>query len=82
MDHIDILYYKIFDSLIVLRDVRDQFHTYSANDIKKLISSKINSKKRGPKDLELLYNLETMIRDIRESFIVAKNELNKDNLTS
>ena len=82
MDYADILYYKIFDSLIALRDVRDQFHTYSANDIKKLISSKLNSKKRGPKDLELLYNLETMIRDIRESFIVAKNELNKDNLTS
>jgi hypothetical protein len=38
-------------------------------------SSKLNSKKRGPKDLELLYNLEIMIRDIRESFIVAKNEL-------
>ena len=80
MDHTDILYYKIFDSLLLLRDVRDQFHTYSASDIKKLILSKLNTKKRGPKDLELLYNLETMIRDIRESFKVAKNEINKDNL--
>ena len=77
MDHTDNLYYKIFDTLVVLRDVSDQFRTYSANDIKKLISSKINAKKRGPKDLELLFNLEAMIRDIRESFIVAKNELNK-----
>ena len=80
MDHTDNLYYKIFDTLVVLRDVSDKFRTYSANDIKKLISSKINSKKRGPKDLELLYNLEAMLRDIRESFIVAKSELNKENL--
>jgi hypothetical protein len=80
MDHTDNLYYKIFDTLVVLRDVSDQFRTYSANDIKKLVSSKINAKKRGPKDLELLYNLEAMLRDIRESFIVAKSELNKENL--
>jgi hypothetical protein len=77
MDYTDNLYYKIFDTLVLLRDVSDQFRTYSANDIKKLISSKLNAKKRGPKDLELLFNLEAMIRDIRESFIVAKNEINK-----
>lgn len=47
MDHIDILYYKIFDSLIVLRDVRDQFHTYSANDIKNLFHQKLIQKKRS-----------------------------------
>jgi len=77
MDYTDNLYNKIFDTLLVLRDVREQYKTYSANDIKKLILSKLNAKKRGPKDLELLFNLEAMIRDIRESFIIAKNELNK-----
>jgi hypothetical protein len=43
--------------------------------LKDLFHQNLIQKKRGPKDLELLYNLEIMIRDIRESFIVAKNEL-------
>jgi hypothetical protein len=73
--HADSLYYKIFDTMLVLKDVSDLFKTYSATDIKNLIASKLKAKKRGPKDLEALYNLEMMIRDIREQFIVAKNEL-------
>ncbi len=81
MDPIDDLYPKILDTLLVLKDVSYQFQTYSANDIKKLITAKIKAKKRGPKDLDALYNLEEMIRTIRESFIEAKNRLDKDEVT-
>jgi hypothetical protein len=81
MDPENDLYPKILDTLLVLKDVSYQFQTYSANDIKKLIATKIKAKKRGPKDLDALYNLEAMIRTIRESFIEAKNELDKDIVT-
>ena len=74
--HSDSLYYKIFDTMLILKDVSYIFQTYSATDIKKLIATKLKAKKRGPKDLEALYNLEMMIRNIREEFIVAKNEMN------
>ena len=57
----DDLYYKIFDTLRVLRDVRDDFSTYSAQDIKKLVASK----QRRP--LKKLYRLEAMITDLREA---------------
>ena len=57
----DELYYKIFDTLRVLRDVRDEFHTYSAQDIKKLVASK---QRRA---LKQLYRLEAMIADLREA---------------
>ena len=57
----DELYYKIFDTLRVLRDVRDEFMTYSAQDIKKLVASK----QRRP--LRQLYTLEAMIADLRET---------------
>jgi hypothetical protein len=73
--HSDSLYYKIFDTMLVLKDVSYLFKTYSATDIKNLIASKLKAKKLGPKDLEALFNLEMMIRNIREEFIVAKNEL-------
>ena len=33
-------YDKIFDILLMLRDTREHFQTYSAADIKKLIASK------------------------------------------
>lgn len=81
MDPEDDLYPKILDTLLVLRDVSYQFQTYSANDIKKLITAKLKAKKRGPKDLDALYNLEAMIRTIRESFIVVKSGLVKDDNT-
>ena len=57
----DQLYYKIFDTLRVLRDVRDEFMTYSAQDIKKLVASK---QRRA---LKQLYRLEAMIADLREA---------------
>jgi len=75
----DKLYYQILDTMLVLRDTADLYKTYSANDIKSLIAAKLKAKKKEPKDLQSLYNLETMIRTIRESFIVAKNETNTDN---
>ena len=68
------LYHKIFDTLLVLRDVSSDFKTYSAADIKALITAKLKAKKRNPKALQSLYELETMIRIIRESFIIAKTE--------
>ena len=78
------MYHKIFDTLLVLRDVASEFKIYSAADIKALIAAKLKAKKREPKGLQSLYELETMIRTVRESFIIAKteviiNETNKDN---
>jgi hypothetical protein len=75
----DTLYHKIFDTLLVLRDVASDFKIYSAADIKNLIRAKLKAKKRAPKDLQSLYELETMIRVIRESFIIAKTEAIIDN---
>ena len=78
------MYHKIFDTLLVLRDVASDFKIYSAADIKALIAAKLKAKRREPKGLQSLYELETMIRTVRESFIIAKteviiNETNKDN---
>ena len=55
--HSDSLYYKIFDTMLILKDVSYIFQTYSATDIKKLIATKLKAKKREPKDLQALYNL-------------------------
>jgi hypothetical protein len=68
------MYHKIFDTLLVLRDVASDFKIYSAADIKALIAAKLKAKKREPKGLQSLYELETMIRTVRESFIIAKTE--------
>ena len=71
------LYEKILDIFLVLRDTREQFMTYSAQDIKKLIESKIQSKTtREPKALQELYRLETMIAKLRETMEIAKSEGN------
>jgi hypothetical protein len=67
------LYEKILDTLLELRDTADHFRIRSAQDIKKLIWSKINGV-REPKDLELLYRLEAMITDLRKTLISAKEE--------
>ena len=67
------LYEKIVDTMIVLRDVQDRFRPYSANDIQSLITSKMKSK-REPIALQHLYKLEAMISNLRESFILAKEE--------
>lgn len=61
-------YDKIFDILLILRDTREHFQTYSATDIKKLIASK---KKLA---LRRLYKLESMITDLRESLIIEGDD--------
>jgi hypothetical protein len=57
-------YDKLFDILITVRDTREHFKCYSANDLKKLLASK---KKKA---LDKLYILESMITDLRESLII------------
>ena len=68
------LYEKILDITIALRDVHDLFRPSSAQDIKKLIASKMKAKKKEPKALDQLYILEKMITELRETFVVAKDE--------
>jgi len=68
------LYEKILDIFLSLRDLRDQFQCYSANDIKKLIASKMKMKSlREPAALRELYMLETAIRNLRESMESARD---------
>ena len=68
----DILYTKILDTLLTLRDTADYFRIRSAQDIKKLIHAKMIAKtEKEPKDLARLYALEKEIRELRES--IAKN---------
>ena len=66
------LYNKILDTFIILRDVSYEFKTYSANDIKNLIESKLKAKKREPKALQHLYELEKSISEIRDLFVKVK----------
>ena len=70
----DKLYEKILNILLTLRDVREHFHTYSAQDIKRLIDSKMAAKMREPKALAQLYELEKLIANLRETFTEAKDE--------
>jgi len=71
------LYEKILDIFLVLRDTREQFMTYSAQDIKKLIESKMKSKTtKEPKALQELYRLEAMITELRQAMDLAKSEGN------
>lgn len=71
----DALYYKIYDMLIMLRNTRDRFQTYSPKDIKGLIASKMKSI-REPLALKELYELESMITDLRFSLMTAKENKN------
>jgi hypothetical protein len=67
------LYNKILDIIILLKDTRDAFLGYSAQDIKKLIKAKLEAKTlREPKDLAKLYELEKMITDLREALAFSK----------
>jgi len=71
----DVLYYKIYDMLLVLRNIRERFQTYSPKDIKGLIASKMKSI-REPLALKELYELESMITDLRFSLMSAKQNKN------
>ena len=68
------LYEKLFDTLLVLGYTRDHFRTYSAKDIKALISAKLKSV-REPGALQSLYKLETMITELRLLLRDAKTSL-------
>jgi len=67
-------YGKILDIFLALGTTREYFRAYSAQDIKKLIESKMKSKIREPKALQELYKLEAMIKELRQSMEIAKIE--------
>jgi N-methylhydantoinase B/oxoprolinase/acetone carboxylase alpha subunit len=69
----DRLYGEILNMKLLLRDVAYEFKCYSANDIKKLIASKIKAV-REVKALKQLYDLEEAIGNLRSSFSVARAE--------
>lgn len=75
------LYEKIFDIFLALRDTRERFKTYSAQDIKKLIAAKLNAKtQKEPAPLQDLYNLEKMITELRHAFIETKDRIKEKEL--
>jgi hypothetical protein len=75
------LYEKIFDIFLALRDTRERFKTYSAQDIKKLIAAKLNAKtQKEPAPLQELYNLEKMITELRHTFIETKDRIKEKEL--
>ena len=65
------LYNKFLDMKLHLRDTQSHFHTYSAQDIKKLIAAKMKSV-REPKALQQLYELERAITDLRLTLLAEK----------
>jgi hypothetical protein len=71
-------YHKILDTLLVIRDLREEFRTYSAYNIKNLISAKMKAKKSEPKPLQRLYDLEKMIGEIRDTLVLAKIRYDKE----
>lgn len=75
------LYEKILDIKLVLRDLQDKLKTYSAQDINKLIAAKLKNIKKEPVPLQELYRLEAMITELRQTFIVAKDEYVNSQLT-
>ena len=71
----DNLYTKVLDTLLTLRDTAEHFKIRSAQDIKKLIKSKLESKTmKEPRDLQTLYTLEKMICELRHEFEKVKAE--------
>ena len=66
------LYEKILDIKLTLRDTESLFRVYSAQDIKNLISAKMNNVRREPANLQILYKLGDMINKLREDMDAAK----------
>jgi len=56
-------YYKFLDMKLLLRDTQSHFHTYSAQDIKKLIAAKMKSVRE--RESKALQQLERAITDLR-----------------
>ena len=67
----DVLYNKILDMMLVLRDTSQEFKIFSAHDIVKLIAHKLK-RKTEPAELQYLFRLEQMITDLRLTFEKAK----------
>lgn len=71
------LYGQVWDILVTLNAVNNTFTPFSAQDIKGLIAAKLKAKtNKDSKYLEQLYKLEFMIRELRESFDIAKSTIN------
>lgn len=61
----DLLYGKLLDTKLVLRDTADHFKVYSAYDLVKLIEAAIQNKHKQPEGIKLLYELEKRITEVR-----------------
>lgn len=61
----NVIYGKLLDILIVLKDEASYFIGHSARDLVKLIHSAIHNKKRDPEGIRRLYDLENRIREVR-----------------
>ena len=73
-----LLYNKILDTKIVLRDAQQHFLGYSANDIKKLVDSGMTAKRGTPAGLKLLYELEQQIAALRLEFIMVRDKMKEE----
>ena len=61
----DVLYFKLLDTKLVLRDTQEHFKTYSAKDLVRLIDATLQNKRKEPEGMKLLYDLEKRITEIR-----------------
>lgn len=61
----DVLYAKMLDMKLVLRDTAEHFKIYSAQDLIKLIHSSTHNKRNRPIEIQLLFDLEKRITEIR-----------------
>jgi hypothetical protein len=61
----DLLYGKILDTKLVLRDTQEYFKVYSAQDLVKLIDAAIHNKRKEPEGIKLLFDLERKITEVR-----------------
>ena len=72
-NHQNTLYAQIFDILLKIDALKYHFTPFSAQDIKKIISSTLNNKHKESVSLQHLYTLEEMIGTLRKTFEDAKN---------
>jgi hypothetical protein len=61
----NVIYGKLLDVLIVLKDEASYFIGHSARDLVKLIEAASHNKKRDPEGIRRLYELENRIREVR-----------------
>ena len=62
----DLLYGKLLDIITSLRDAHKHFLTYSARDLVKLIEAALHNIRKLPEGINILYDLEKRIREVRE----------------